>query len=384
MSYNHPNQLTKPKGKNFALRRVTNFWPLLVWIGAICVAVWTYNQGVVFRRLNGAVDVYQENVSPKEDGNFDRLAEKIYRGAHVAQDQIVAYMRHDELDEKINILKHEIDTRRTERLRHYDEDLLKIDSDLREIDGDLVTSQAEQEACKFEIDTITKRVNTFAPNAAMGDKEAMISQFAAEFRIKLAKSKALAEVRKIDKDKVQNERDRMKQERDALAAETDVRNYAERNQAAQLAQLELRTQRLTIRAARGGIVDLILKEPGEYVKQGEGILKIVGAPTQIVGFLAQDQLKNITEGRKVYITSTKDRNLVYESKVNFLAPRMNSVRDVSAGAAASRLFGRDVICEYPAGSNLLPGQTVIIWLDHPGDVPWLNKLLSNEDAGSGK
>jgi hypothetical protein len=384
MSYNHPNQLTKPKGRTLALRRVTNFWPLLVWLGAIGVAYWAYNQGVVFRRLNGAVDVYQENVSPKEDGNFDRLAEGIFRGAHVKQDQIVAYMRHDELDEKINILKHEIDTRRTERVRNYDEDLLRIDSDLREIEGDLATSKAEQAACQLEIDTITKRVSTFAPNAAQADKEAMISQFAAEYRIKLAKSKALAEVRKIDKDEVKNERDRMKQERDALVAQTDVKMYAERNQAAQLAQLELRTQRLTLKAARGGIVDLILKEPGEYVKQGEGILKIVGQPTQIVGFLAQDQLQNIAEGKTVYITSTKDRKQIFKSKVNFMAPRMNSVRDVSTGAAASRLFGRDIICEYPKDSTLLPGQTVIIWLDPPGDVPWINKLLNNDDAAGGK
>ncbi len=382
MSYNHPNQLTKPKGRNIALHRVLNFWPLLIWFGAIFVAFWAYKQGVVFRRLNGAVDVYQESVSPFEEGNFDRLAPGIERGKTVTKGDVVAYMRDDVLVEKIDILKHEIETRRTERLRHYDEDLLKLDSEIRKINADLKTSKAEQDACQEEITRIEKRFDAF-PGLKPADRDSAVNDLAAAFRIKLAKSKALADASKIDMGEVENQRTALKRERDALANESDVKKYAERNQAAQLAQLEHRVERLTLKATHDGIVDLVLKEEGEFVKQGEGILKIVGEANQIVGFLAQDQLKNIAVGQKIWITSTKDRANVIESKVNFMAPRMNSLKDVSGGST-NRLFGRDIICEYPRNSGLLPGQTVIIWLEEPGKVPWLNRLLTNEDAEGGK
>ncbi len=382
MSYNLPNQLTKPKGRNLTLHRVLGWWPLLVWIAALFVAQWAYKQGVVFKRLNGAVDVYQENVSPLEDGSFDKLADGIVRGKAVKAGEPVAYMQNTILAEKLSILSQEIETRRTERLRQFDQDLLKIDSDLRKIEDDRVTSQAEKQACEDEIAVITSRAMEMAKgNKAVVDN--IVSQMAAEYKIKLAKSSALAGQSVLDKEAVAKDRAKLQAERDTLAKETDIKKYAERNQAAQLAQLEHRVERLTLKANRDGIVDLIMKESGEFVKQGEGVLKIVGKATQIVGFLAQDQLGQIAVGKKVWITSTKDRRQVFESKVQFLAPRMNSVRDVSS-TAASRLFGRDVICEYPSTSNLLPGQTVIIWLEPPGDVPLLNKLFTNDDSATGK
>ena len=63
---------------------------------------------------------------------------------------------------------------------------------------------------------------------------------------------------------------------------------------------------------------------------------------------------------------------------------MNSLPDSTGPTANSRLFGRDVLCEYPASSHLLPGQTVIIWIEPPGEIPLLNRWMSNKDAEAGK
>ena len=119
MPSDHPNALVRRKGRPNTWRRIVNLWPLLVWIGAIAVAFWAYSQGVVFRRMNGAVDPYQENVSPLEEGYFSKLADGIVRGSHVEANQVVAYMSDTVLEEKISILTQEIDTRRTERIRNY-------------------------------------------------------------------------------------------------------------------------------------------------------------------------------------------------------------------------------------------------------------------------
>ena len=383
MPFHHPNRPQALKGRSRWGRRIVNLWPLLVWFGAIFVALWAYRQGVVFRRMNGAVDVYQENISSLEEGNFDQLAEGITRGAKVKDGQVVAYMRDAVLQEKITILKQEIETRRAERIHKFNDDILKIESELRKIDGDLVAGQAEAEATQREIDSMVSRMKALNLNSE-AQKLALTGPIVSDFNIKIAKYKAIVGVRTVDKTKVENDLNRLVQERDALAQETDPAKIAERDQAAKLAELYKRLERLTLHATRAGTVDRILKEPGEYVKAGEGILKIVGGPTQIIGFMSQDQIAQIEQGKKVWITPTSDRSKIYDSKVLYLAPRMNSLPDSTGPAANSRLFGRDVICEYPPHAELLPGQTVIIWIEPPGDVPLLNRWLTNHDAAAGK
>lgn len=383
MPSDHPNALVRRKGRPNTWRRIINLWPLLVWMGAIAVAFWAYSQGVVFRRMNGAVDPYQENVSPLEEGYFSKLADGIVRGAHVEADQIVAYMSDTVLEEKISILTQEIDTRRSERIRNYNDDILKVESELREIEGDLAAAQAETDATQREINSMVERMKTLNLNTE-AQRLALTGPLVSEFNIKIAKYNAVVSVRVKDKTQVENDRDRLVQERDILAKESDPAKYAERNQAAQLAQLNQRKARLTLHASRAGTIDRILKEPGEFVKQGEGVLKIVGSPTQIIGFLAQDQINQISQGQKVWITPTSDRKRIFDSKVLYLAPRMNSLPDSTGPSANSRLFGRDVLCEYPPNSQLLPGQTVIIWIEPPGEVPLLNQWLSNRDSDAGK
>ena len=383
MPSDHPNALVRRKGRPNTWRRIVNLWPLLVWIGAIAVAFWAYSQGVVFRRMNGAVDPYQENVSPLEEGYFSKLADGIVRGSQVEANQIVAYMSDTVLEEKISILTQEIDTRRTERIRNYNDDILKIESELRDIEGDLAAAQAETDATQREIDSMVERMKALNLNTE-AQRLALTGPIVSEFNIKIAKYNAVVGVRVKDKTQVENDRDRLVQERDMLAKETDPAKFAERNQAAQLAQLIKRKARLTLHAARAGTIDRILKEPGEFVKQGEGVLKIVGSPTQIIGFLAQDQINQISQGQKVWITPTSDRKKIFDSKVLYLAPRMNSLPDSTGPSANSRLFGRDVLCEYPPNSQLLPGQTVIIWIEPPGEVPLLNRWMSNRDSEAGK
>lgn len=383
MPYNHPNKVVLRKGRSRSLRKIFNLWPLVAWVGAIFLAIWAYKQGVVFRRMNGAVDVYQENVSPIEDGNLEKLGDGIFRGAPVKEGQIVAYMRSTQLDEQILMVKHEIETSRVERLRDYASDILKIESELREIEGDLASAQAEAEATQKEIDGMVDRMKKMGLTSE-AQQMAITGPMVSDFNIKIAKYSALVKVRTIDKGKVENDRDRLIQERDALANEKDLGKVAERDQATELAQLMQKERFLILRATRDGVIDRILKEPGEYVKAGDGVLKIVGGPSQIIGFLSQDQIDAIKKDKEVWITPTSDRTKIYNSKVLFLAPRMNTLPDSTGPSANSRLFGRDVICEYPKESGLLPGQTVIIWIEPPGDIPILNRLIRNDDIGGGK
>jgi multidrug resistance efflux pump len=402
MPFHQPNKLKPLKGRSFHWKRVWHYWPLVVWLGVLYCAIWAYGQGVVFRRMNGAVDVYQENVSPHKDGNLDRIAEGIERGKPVKEGEIVAYMSTRELEDEMMVVKSEIDIERQDRLRDYDQDLLKIQSDLLKIDIDAGGAAEELKADQQYVSDLEQQQADMRKQLNIPDKDTQgLPKFRdpriAEYGAKIAKLTGQIRVWKAERDKVQAKYDEILNLRKNLEAlsiekEADILKMASQSQASRYQEIKQEKERMTLRATRSGTVDRILKEPGEYVKAGEGVLKIVGYPTQIVGFLPEDQLSQISIGKQVWITSTLNRARAYKSKVLYLAPRMNSLADSTSPLPNKRVHGRDVICEYPpecvkAGDppiyDLLSGQTIIIHLEKPGSIPLLNRIFHNDDMGLG-
>ena len=91
MSEFHPNRDTPVKTKlGLTRRKILESWPLLVWVGIGLIAAWGYSRGRVFARMNGAVDVYQENISPIEEGRIAKILVK--RGDFVPPNSIIARM----------------------------------------------------------------------------------------------------------------------------------------------------------------------------------------------------------------------------------------------------------------------------------------------------
>jgi multidrug resistance efflux pump len=141
MSEFHPNRTkmvrTKPR---LTARRIFEAWPMLVW-AAILFAGWkAYSSGVVFARMNGAVDVYQENITPSEDGRL--LEIKVERGQKVEPGTVVAVMDPSPYKMELEGLKREVLADRVKDIREYDQEILKLESELRKID----VESAEDEA----------------------------------------------------------------------------------------------------------------------------------------------------------------------------------------------------------------------------------------------
>lgn len=401
MPYHQPNKLEPIKGNRFHVRRILHFWPLLVWVAVLFTGIWAYQQGVVFRRMNGAVDVYQENVSPTEDGTFQGLADGVERGRRVVKDQPIAFMSTVAIDAEIRAVKTEIEIERQDRLREFDQELRKMEAELRKIDADYQGALAEAKSYKEAADAILSRqkaafeaMKKQLPNLG-GDMPP--DETAAKYLAEISKLNAQAGVWKEQMAKAQKEYDLLSGERLALEKlsiekDEDLLKIAGHSQAVDYQDLQAKRQRMVLKATTSGIVDRILKEPGEYVKTGEGILKIVADPTQIIGFLPEDQLSQIHPGKTVWITPSHNRTTSYESKILFLAPRMNSLPDSTSPLPNKMLHGRDIICEYPKSAivangpdgqtqySLLSGQTVIIHIERPGNVPLINQIFRNDDA----
>ncbi|MBP7949966.1 MAG: HlyD family efflux transporter periplasmic adaptor subunit [Verrucomicrobiales bacterium] len=370
MPHHHPNKLQPLRPKGYSLRRYVAYWPLLVWLGAIGVAVWSYQQGAVFKRMNGAVDVYQESVSPQLEGKLESLGPGIERGKRVEAGAVVAIMRSDLIDAELAGVMAQIEADRRKRLSEFDDRIFKLESEKRGIDRDAEEVKNEAEAfeeVKADKEKEWQRRMQGIPKERQG--ELPTDPMIAEYNAEIAKSRAQHRALMISMTQVDNEIAVQKQKRDVLAKETDPMKYVEDDRASELMQLRASKEGLRLKATVGGIIDRIDKEPGEFVMEGEGIVKIVADPTQVIGFLAQEQVDRVEVGADVWITPLSDRTQVFHSKVLFLAPRTNFLSNSTSPAPGARLFGRDVICEYPKGSTLLPGQTVTIHLDRPGAIP---------------
>jgi multidrug resistance efflux pump len=402
MSEFHPNRTntvrTRPK---LTARRILECWPLLVWIAMGALAIWIYKGGVSFTRMNGAVDVYQENITPIRDGRLKEI--KVHRGQRVAPKTIVAIMDPAPYELELETLRRQIIADRLKDIHDNDLLIIKLDSDLREIE----TGIAEDEAIKREIGKILQAIAS--PTGAVKDPvlRMLLNSQTDSVRNQVDLAKAEGRLAYNDKHlgaiteaikRATDTRNTWTKEAEAVAkldmtvkldaSVDEISKSALLRPEEQQKYIELKTkiEQCQLIATHGGIVDRLDKEVGEYVNVGGGVLKIVGDPEQIICFLPQDQANQLAKGTPVWVTSTSELGKDYESVVEEVSPRINNLPDATSPLPNQRVHGRDVIVKYPDkakdGSKflLLPGQTVIIQTEKPGNVPLLNRLFPNDDS----
>ena len=418
MSEFHPNRTkqvrTRPK---LTSRRIFEAWPLLVWIAIAALAYFIYRGGVIFVRMNGIVDVYQENITPISEGRLIEV--KFKRGDRVPPDTVVAVMDSTKYKIELESLKRDIIADRTKDIRDYDLEIIKLESDLREIQ----VADAEDSAIIKELEVMVAEINRVRPGEDPRLREMRQNDPNTQrSRVDLAKAKgrnslnathnsALTEAIKratTVRDTFEKEakiigelnlgsngptpagspQGSMPLEIKALKARIDqlVKAAVLRDDEHQrFVELQTKIEQCELITPHGGIVDRIDKEVGEFIKPGVGVLKIVGDPEQVVCFLPQDQANDLKIGHPVWIASTSDKSQIFESTVTGISPRINNVPDNTSPLPNRRVHGRDIIVAYPREAFkdgkflLLPGQTVIIHLEKPGDVPWINRIFHNDD-----
>jgi multidrug resistance efflux pump len=412
MPNHHPNKVTMPtRPKISPVKTLWSYWPLAAWLGVVWFCYWSHRQGVKFRRMNAAVDVVQENVSPTREGFLKGFPPNIVRGAEVKKNDPVAILSDEALEEKEAILRSEIELELVDKIRDLSADLNKVKldqltlqtkkeaADAKGIAQELnaqVWDQSARAQIERSIEELKKRGVTDVSRLEAQLKNMPPNSEAQKARAAAAESKAesagAAKAVETYQKTVADLEAKLKMFTDLQVADPKLLKpenlllVATAGQQNQLKIIENRKEHLTLRAANAGIVDRINKEPGEFVKAGEGVLKIVGQAKQIVAFLPQDQLGTMGVGDKVWIVATRDRKTAFEGKIDYLAPRMNTVPDATSPIPNKRLFGQDVIISYPMESKMLPGQTVIVHLEDPKSVPllsdWINTIFSNDDLGA--
>ncbi len=400
MSEFHPNRTkqvrTRPK---LTTRRILECWPLLVWIGIAAIAVYLYRGGVVFVRMNGAVDVYQENITPINEGRLMEI--KVIRGKKYPPGTVLAVMDSSKYRLDLESLKRGIIADRLQDIRDFDSDLIKLESELRKIQTEDAEDSAVIKALEALVDASEKPRPGISPElqrALDNDPDKLRS------KMELAKAKGRNALNAQQNGSVSEQIKRIKTLRDTLQNEADLitkadvgsdavtkANALRDDELQKFIELKTKVEQCQLITPHGGTVDRIGKEVGEFVRPGDGVLKIVGDPEQVVCFLPQDQANDLKIGRKVWIANTSDKAMIFESEVTGISPRINNLADATSPLPNRRVHGRDILVKYPDDAKpsasgdpfkLLPGQTVIIHLEKPGQVPWIDRLFHNDDNDS--
>jgi len=394
MSEFHPNRTkqvrTRPK---LTLRRILECWPFLIWIAVAFTGYKIYRSGVVFVRMNGAVDVYQENVTPSNDGRLMEI--KVVRGQRVAPGTVVAVMDSAELRQELETLRREIVADRLADARDYDSEITKLESEMRE----LQTQNGEDLAIIKTLRTLVE--DSAKPKAGVpAELQRMMENDPDMVRAKTELAKAQGRnalnaqhVSEVTEGIQRNLKFRNDLQKEAdlianneLGSEAVIKGGALReDEYQQYMELKLQLDQCQLITTRGGTVDRVEKEQGEYVVTGESVLRVVGDPEQIVCFLPQDQASDLNVGDTVWVANTSNKAEIFTTKVNAVSPRINNLPDATSPLPNRRVHGRDVVLDYPPGAKqgdrfiLIPGQTVIVHLQEPGTDNWLDTLIHNDD-----
>ncbi|MGI8604653.1 MAG: HlyD family secretion protein [Verrucomicrobiales bacterium] len=369
MSEFHPNK-TRRRRPRVTWRRLLAFWPLLVWIGIVAIALGAYLQGVAFKRVNGIVDVIQEAVTADADGRIKKIL--VNTGQHVKEGEPIVEMDTSVLDQQISRIEIAVRTDLADRAQGYQNDLNRLRGEFRDLERDQAGDQGELATLQQSINEIDAAIKANIPGTV-----GLLRQARGRLAGDHARLTATTKIYPRQIEAVTKEIERMEKEIIALTDISDPEKAARANgDLARLQELKVLRDRATIRTNHTGIVDDIDKDDGEYVARGVPIVRVVAFPKLIRAFLPEDQLNEISLNKTVWVSPQNDRTKAFPVAVKGISPRINNVPDTASPLPNQVVHGQEVVIGYPEKSGLIPGQRVVVHLDEPGKVELFAKLFN--------
>lgn len=126
-----------------------------------------------------------------------------------------------------------------------------------------------------------------------------------------------------------------------------------------MAQITARHQTLELKSPVDGIVNLILKGPGEAISPGELILTVAEQkPTQIVAYVDEHQVDRIEERMIVQLIKNGNPGQIAESQVISLGSSIELLPQRLWSTPTIEQWGRPILIKIPPGFDLLLNQMV--------------------------
>jgi multidrug resistance efflux pump len=371
MSEFHPNRV-RPLRPRLTVRRVLAFWPALVWLGVVATAVWAYNKGIKFTRMNGLVDPITEAVAADEDSRIERIL--VRTGTPVKKGDPVVELDTKVLDAQIAKLEAAIRSDLEDRLLNHELDLARLKDSRRRIVRDGESDKGELSAVQAQVARMQAALDKEPNNPSL---QAAFSRPLLEARMDEARLLATSPLYEKDLKEIDDDIGRLQKAINTLSeARSEPEKLAAANgDLADLQQLRILRQRTTLLSGHDGVVDRVERDEGEFILKGDTILRIVAKAQVIRVLLPNDQLGQVKVGDTVWASSIVDKYTYFPTTVINLSPRVTNVPNTTSPLPNQVVHGQEIVIAYPNESGFAPGQPVIIHLEEPGKVPLITRLF---------
>lgn len=366
--------------------RLRREWPWLVCIAVAGISLGIFSRGIVFERMNGQVEENYQFIAPSQAGRLHRVL--VEPGDTVPPGGIVAELDPLPWHDRIQVLlAAQVHDRRTQviNLQRQREKIRK------ELQGILIQTGGD-----------TSRLDTLPPP----DSRSQAS------RNLLPTLQADAESLLIESAKLRGRIDSATRSIPSLEAqladiETDIaRCQAETDLAVALTPQEnpnqlralfpqdrqMEIQELLdgighckIVSALGGTVNKVTKLPGDYLQPGTSFIEMSGHPAMITAFLPDAEAASLQPGDPVWVTSAHGKKRdIHQTTFVRAAPDAERLPLSSRAGNGAYRAGRRITVAFPPSAvppgpdglaGLLPGEGITVYLAHPGDLSFFQKLL---------
>lgn len=361
-------------------------WPFLVWLLAVGVIFFFYQDTLQTGTVAGVLEVVREEPAPVETARLLKLhvreGQQVRPGDLIAEfdtsiidaeiaelqsaaseDQLDFATRAAELEARFKLDQAQIERQYeraiedgTVRQRELDfqfkADLTQLDvlsNQLRQVSGLVGSTPTEARALvayRSELDAVARRVTLYP--AALRETEADIARAREQLTTARQWTNALAPVNK------------------AFAAQ---QRYADTREV--LAALQKRKEHYVLRALNAGTVSRLLYQPGAVVPAAAPVCStVVSGTRRVIAYVPEWLVHQIGLGTKGRVTQALRRDLQIEGTVTTIGPEIATLPGVASPIAGQSVRGRRIALQLTSTENLLPGETVAITFNDPA---WLRR-----------
>lgn len=375
-------------------------WPWLIWILVAGVLIWSVSRGQLFERMNGQVEENYQYIAPNQDGRILKILVK--PGDHVEPGGIVAELDPEPWNLQLRALLHVISGQREATLTAHLREHGIVSQQLRALQATASSDEGRLRALGGPPDaeadanaaTTGKTTNAkTSPGAVLfkfQQSKDLRTADAGEASSRLTATRAM--IAEVEASLAEMEKKTpVLKDAAIFAASPELFNDLENQlslfnetERGQLQELIDNRSHCRIASAKGGIIDKVVKNPGDYLRAGDPLLEMVGHPKFITAFISDAEAAALRPGDPVWITPAHGRQwTVHESTVVRAAPGAERLPLSSRAGNGSYKAGRRITVAFPASalatpgkttSTLLPGEGITVHLTHPGDLSFIRKL----------